>query len=524
MAPEDRITSPRAEPRRAAGHERVDADAAQAVEHQARHLRIRRDRQVGALARARIEIADRRRDAPLVEVGDGDRIVSVAPFAVLVGDEVEARLAERLGDRLGVLGPEVGEDAADRDAALASVPARVLGRVEVHVALDPLEEREHVVPRPSARAAPLPLVVVAWRAAIGQLAVDRGAAAQHARLLVFAQPRARRVGAVVRHDFRRDLELGPVEARVEIGGAGIGIEDFGRHLAMRRVRTRLAQQHRVIGARGEPVGEHRAGRPAAHDDGVVALPPSCPPPHVLRARMLYPATGAQPACLDRSLTIELASAATERGSTSMGLAELPRDGLVAVVKRDCPTCVLTAPVLEELARLRPMVVITQDDPAFPDAVPVRVHDAALDVSHRLKVEIVPTLIRMEGGREVGAHYGWDRAEWQRVAAGRGNRRRPALVPSGVRCQEHRTRRAGAAEDPLRRDWHHRAPDRDRRARRTRSRRCSSAAGRTACRWCRRPRSGCCGCCRARRAIPPRSSGSRRRTSRPPRSRRSPSTR
>src|SRR5260370_8142279 len=27
---------------------------------------------------------------------------------------------------------------------------------------------------------------------------------------------------------------------------------------------------------------------------------------------------------------------------------LPRDGLVAVVKRDCPTCVLTAPVLGDL--------------------------------------------------------------------------------------------------------------------------------------------------------------------------------
>ena len=31
--------------------------------------------------------------------------------------------------------------------------------------------------------------------------------------------------------------------------------------------------------------------------------------------------------------------------------ELPRDGLVAVVKHDCPTCVLTAPVLGELARM-----------------------------------------------------------------------------------------------------------------------------------------------------------------------------
>jgi hypothetical protein len=30
--------------------------------------------------------------------------------------------------------------------------------------------------------------------------------------------------------------------------------------------------------------------------------------------------------------------------------QLPQDGLVAVVKRDCPTCVLAAPVLGALAR------------------------------------------------------------------------------------------------------------------------------------------------------------------------------
>ena len=100
----------------------------------------------------------------------------------------------------------------------------------------------------------------------------------------------------------------------------------------------------------------------------------------------------------------------------MSLDAFSNDGLIAVVKRDCPTCVLVAPVLAELAHLHPLVVVTQDDPAFPEAVPARVHDAALDVSHRLKIEVVPTLIRMEAGREVGRTYGWDRAEWQRVAA------------------------------------------------------------------------------------------------------------
>src|SRR5947207_12271161 len=86
------------------------------------------------------------------------------------------------------------------------------------------------------------------------------------------------------------------------------------------------------------------------------------------------------------------------------MVSLPQDGLVAVVKRDCPTCELTAPVLGELARRAGLTVFTQDDPTFPDTVPAPVHDLALDMSHRLKIEIVPTLIRLEGGREIARTY------------------------------------------------------------------------------------------------------------------------
>ena len=101
------------------------------------------------------------------------------------------------------------------------------------------------------------------------------------------------------------------------------------------------------------------------------------------------------------------------------MVSLPQDGLVAVVKRDCPTCELTAPVLGELARRAGLTVYTQDDPSFPDTVPGPVHDLALDLSHRLKIEIVPTLIRLEGGREIGRTYGWDRGEWERLTGLRG---------------------------------------------------------------------------------------------------------
>jgi hypothetical protein len=94
--------------------------------------------------------------------------------------------------------------------------------------------------------------------------------------------------------------------------------------------------------------------------------------------------------------------------------DAPQNGLVAVVKRDCPTCVLAAPVLADLAATIALTVYSQDDPAFPEGVPGRIHDESLDASHRLRIEIVPTLIRFENGREVDRTYGWDRAEWQRL--------------------------------------------------------------------------------------------------------------
>jgi hypothetical protein len=110
---------------------------------------------------------------------------------------------------------------------------------------------------------------------------------------------------------------------------------------------------------------------------------------------------------------------------------LPRDGVIAVVKRDCPTCVLAAPVLGELARRTGLAVYTQDDPSFPETVPARIDDTALDVSHRLAIEIVPTLIRFAEGQEVDRTYGWDRGEWERLTgvAGLG----PDLPPMRPGC-------------------------------------------------------------------------------------------
>ena len=77
---------------------------------------------------------------------------------------------------------------------------------------------------------------------------------------------------------------------------------------------------------------------------------------------------------------------------------LPDNGLIAVVKRDCPTCELTEPVLATLAESTSLTVFCQDDPAFPASVPHE-YDKSLDVSHQLKIEVVPTIIRRQDGRE-----------------------------------------------------------------------------------------------------------------------------
>src|SRR5678815_1927669 len=71
------------------------------------------------------------------------------------------------------------------------------------------------------------------------------------------------------------------------------------------------------------------------------------------------------------------------------------DGVLAVVKRDCPTCTLVAPVLVDLAgRGVALAVYSQDDPSFPEGVPV-VDDTSLEVSWHLDITTVPTLIRVK---------------------------------------------------------------------------------------------------------------------------------
>ena len=89
-------------------------------------------------------------------------------------------------------------------------------------------------------------------------------------------------------------------------------------------------------------------------------------------------------------------------------------GLVAVVKRECPTCGLVAPVLADLARRAGLVVYVQDDPAFPPVVRA-VPDTDLAVSWHHAIETVPTLIRVgSDGHEEERVVGWQRDEWQKL--------------------------------------------------------------------------------------------------------------
>src|SRR3954451_2465358 len=85
------------------------------------------------------------------------------------------------------------------------------------------------------------------------------------------------------------------------------------------------------------------------------------------------------------------------------------DGLVVIVKRECETCQMIAPLLQQLD----VTVYTQDDPAFPENVS-KVHDSDLSISWHHEIETVPTLIRIISGEEIERTVGWLRSDWQRI--------------------------------------------------------------------------------------------------------------
>ncbi|MGZ0190679.1 MAG: thioredoxin family protein, partial [Alphaproteobacteria bacterium] len=89
---------------------------------------------------------------------------------------------------------------------------------------------------------------------------------------------------------------------------------------------------------------------------------------------------------------------------------------VAVVKEDCPTCRLVVPALAEMrADGLTLDVVTQDEPAFPRGLAPR-HDADLMESHKLAIEIVPTVVAYDdSGTEQSRIYGWNKQEWRTIS-------------------------------------------------------------------------------------------------------------
>ena len=89
------------------------------------------------------------------------------------------------------------------------------------------------------------------------------------------------------------------------------------------------------------------------------------------------------------------------------------NGLIAVCKRDCPTCAMIEPALSKLSSGSvPFRVYTQDDPSFPRSVIDIVDDTNLEFSYRFGIEVVPSLLRFENGRETGRIIGWNKTEWR----------------------------------------------------------------------------------------------------------------
>jgi hypothetical protein len=93
---------------------------------------------------------------------------------------------------------------------------------------------------------------------------------------------------------------------------------------------------------------------------------------------------------------------------------LPETGFVVFTKRDCPTCTLIEPVMRRLSVEQSARIVCQDDPHFPPGVDHVLDDRELEQSFHHNIEFVPTLIRVEKGREVERTFGWDSREWRRI--------------------------------------------------------------------------------------------------------------
>ncbi len=92
------------------------------------------------------------------------------------------------------------------------------------------------------------------------------------------------------------------------------------------------------------------------------------------------------------------------------------DGIVVVVKQDCPTCSLVVTALEQLIDTGLTVtVVSQDNPEFPASIDGVIDDRMLTLSWHHQIETVPTLLLVQDGKEVQRTVGWSRQEWESLS-------------------------------------------------------------------------------------------------------------
>ncbi len=149
------------------------------------------------------------------------------------------------------------------------------------------------------------------------------------------------------------------------------------------------------------------------------------------------------------------------GSLALSLGD--QSTLLFFFKHDCPTCDLTAPLVERLAaELGPaglaVIGVSQSD-ASESATFIARHglhfrvalDAGLDTSAAWDFDAVPALVLLSReGRVLEAFEGFARADWLRLAeraAGQVGRPAPGLEAPGQRLPEHRPGCGSRAHDP-----------------------------------------------------------------------------
>ena len=199
----------------------------------------------------RVQVGHRRGTAPPVAHGLLEMRHAVLPGAVVVGIVG----ITRVDPRADVEVDHLAFHQAVRDGQRPLAPAQRVVAAAALVALGPLEQRQHLVPRPAAAAHLRPAVVILRLAAHVEQPVDRGRAAQH----LAARP----------------AQGATVEAGVGLGhqapvGAGVahGLEVADRHVdpGIAVPPARFEHRHAVAAVGAETVGQHAARRARAHDD------------------------------------------------------------------------------------------------------------------------------------------------------------------------------------------------------------------------------------------------------------------